>query len=262
MVLKRLKSMFGGSGHGARAHVPSAPTVETILAPEHPFCAIGDVHGRYDLLLPLYVRIREEFGTDIPVIFIGDYVDRGPQSAEVLNGLFEEYKQNPANVVCLMGNHEKMMLEFIDDPAGKGARWLINGGLETLQSFNITGITSHSDVDDAMEAADALEAAMPEGMQAWMRALPLSWSSGNMHCAHAAMAPDTPPQDQNPRALLWGHPRFLREPRTDGQTVVHGHTIMQQPVVGDTRISIDTGAYETGRLTGVYVDADTYRFLE
>lgn len=262
MVLKRLKSLVSGRSAPSRSQgrVAPEPRVETRLAPLRPFVAIGDIHGCFDLMQRHYTTLRAELGEAIEVVFLGDYADRGPQSAQVLEQLFAWQTASPDTVICLMGNHEKMLLEFIDDPAGKGLRWLVNGGRETLASYGITLPPGQVTADDAADAADAFEAALPDGLEAWLRDLPLIWSNGNIHCVHAAMDPSKPPEAQNRRTLLWGHRDFLTTPRADGQTVVHGHTIMAEPTLGDTRISIDTGAYHSGRLTAALISPGACEF--
>ena len=182
----RLKSLFGSTPSKIEQVTPS---IETIVKPDAPFYAIGDIHGCLDLLNKLLDTIKAESAPDTPIIFLGDYVDRGRQSAQVLARLFELNTSEPEKYICIMGNHEKMMLEFIDDPLGRGARWLVNGGSDTLKSYGVTGLKTRPNVEDALDAADALEAAMPKGLQAWLRDLPTIWSSGNVHCVHAALDP-------------------------------------------------------------------------
>lgn len=252
-MLAQLKSLFGTRS--------PRPVGATPIAPDRPVAAIGDLHGRYDLLTALEQRLRDEADAGAAWVFLGDYVDRGPDSAGVLDWLRGRQQAAPDQVICLKGNHEKMMLDFIDDPAGKGARWLVNGGMETLASYGIDGQPARHGAEEALEAADALEAALPEGMQDWLRALPLHWASGNIHCVHAGMDPARAPEAQEPRSLLWGHPAFLRQPRADGLTVVHGHTIVDAPWLGDGRICVDTGAYRSGRLTAALLAGDAARFI-
>ncbi len=198
---------------------------------------------------------------DQQIVFLGDYVDRGADSAKTLRFLYEVAQRRPDQVVCLMGNHEKMMCEFIDDPLDRGARWLRNGGLATLASFGITGLAEKPTPDRAMEACDQLEAAIPKEVLDWLVDLPLSWHSGNVWCAHAAMDPDAPPQTQRSKTMLWGHPAFLKSPREDGICVVHGHTIVDQPFNANSRIAVDTGAHRTGRLTAAYIAPQTCEFI-
>jgi serine/threonine protein phosphatase 1 len=151
-----------------------------------------------------------------------------------------------------------MLLDFIDDPLGDGARWLKYGGLDTLASY---GIATTAATEDALDVANALEMALPDGMLAWLRDLPMRWSSGNVHCVHASMNPDKTPDAQSENALLWGHPSFFVKPRTDGQCVIHGHTIVPEGGMRDGRISIDTGAYRGGALTAVAISDRTAQFI-
>lgn len=223
------------------------------LAPERPFVAIGDIHGCKVLLDKLLTEIGKSTPDDQDLIFLGDYIDRGPQSREVLAQIYELTQSEPEKVTCLMGNHERMMLDFIDDPAGEGLNWLRHGGLDTLASFGISSQGHALDSEACVELADQLEKALPDGLQAWLRGLPLQWSTGNVHCVHAAMSPRRAPNDQRSDVLLWGHPDFLTRPREDENFIVHGHTIVKRAGIYGSRISTDTGAYRTGRLSAVHV---------
>lgn len=233
---------------------------DTPLAPTSAFVAIGDVHGRDDLLVQLLERIRTK-APGMPIVLVGDYVDRGPDSAGVLTRVRKLSLDDRENVVALKGNHEAMMLDFIDFPAKSGRGWMVNGGDRTLESF---GIPAPGDApsDDALIAArDALVAQVDPALIAWLRALPLSWQSGNVMVTHAGGNPSQPIEPRRGHGLLWGHPDFLRRPRQDGLWMVHGHFIMPEPGVRDGRISIDTGAYRTGRLTAAIITAGQVRFI-
>lgn len=239
-----------------------APIQVDALAPNTPFIAVGDIHGCYAQLQKLVEQIEGQRQSELPLIFLGDAIDRGPQSAQVFQLIFGRVQAAPEKTTLLMGNHEKMLLEFIDDPVGRGARWLTNGGLETLRSYGIYDLPRKLSAEDAIEAADALERALPSGMQDWLRALPLQWSSGNVHCVHAAMNPERGPEDQSERSLVWGHPKFLNKPRDDGAFVVHGHKIVSSACVTDTRVSIDTGAYRGRALTAAYIRNGSIQFFQ
>lgn len=256
-----LKSLLPARGSAASA----APPDLSGLLPDRPLYAVGDIHGRADLVEPLLQRIdadvTEKGHTAPQLVFLGDYIDRGDGSAQVLERLWELARAVPDAVTCLMGNHERMMLDFLDDPAGRGARWLANGGLQTLASYGIGGLGANAPLEDLTEAGDALIAAMPPGLPDWLRALPLWHQSGNVVCVHAAMNPARPPEDQDGRALLWGHRDFPGPARADGLWVVHGHTMMREPVIEPGRICVDTGAYHSGRLTAAAIDAGDCRFL-
>lgn len=221
-----------------------------VPAPDGPFRAIGDVHGCADLLDRALARpFRGQ------TICVGDYVDRGEHSAGVLRLL-----QARPDVICLSGNHEAMMLEFLDTPAEAGPRWLRNGGLQTLGSFGVAGVTERSDATTLRAARDTLADAMGADLITWLRHLPTRWQSGNVAVVHAGADPRIPLQEQAVSHLHWGHPEFARTPRADGIWVVHGHTIVDTPTATAGRIAIDTGAYATGCLTMARVSADGISF--
>ncbi len=233
---------------------PVAPPVEFAPPqPEAPFLAIGDLHGRADLLMALDRLIEAEY-PDWSVVFLGDYVDRGDQSREVLELLMSVSEGDSPPVTCLMGNHERMVLDFLDDPAASGRRWLRNGGLQTLASFGVAPPAGgHGDGTAMADVRDRLAEAMGEAAIAWLRGRPLSWRSGDVWAVHAGADPAAPMDSQAGQTLLWGHPRFRNQPRADGQWVVHGHTVVPQPQAQEGRIAVDTGAYATGRLSGAAI---------
>jgi serine/threonine protein phosphatase 1 len=192
------------------------------------------------------------------LIFVGDYVDRGDNSAAVLTRLQALEAAGQGQVICLKGNHEAMLLDFLDQPEAKGRRWLKNGGLQTLASFGVRG--SGADFQ-ALHAA--FTQALPAGMVDWLRARPLIWQSGSLAVVHAAVDPTRALSDQSDRCLLWGHKAFFRRPHRAGGWVAHGHTIMDQATAQGGRISVDTGAYATQVLTAARVTPDGgVRFLQ
>ncbi len=215
-----------------------------LIAPDADLVVVGDVHGRADLL----VRVLERAGS-AQIVCVGDYVDRGPNSAGVLRCL-----QDRADIVCLGGNHEEMMQRFLEDPQGKGARWLKHGGVQTLESF---GITRH---EDARDARDALVTAMGTELVAWLRGLPDRFVSGNVAVVHAGADPLVAIAAQKGATLRWGHPRFQTQARKDGVWVAHGHTVYAQGAVQQGRIAVDSGAYATGRLTFARISKGDVRF--
>lgn len=220
--------------------------------PDEPFVAIGDVHGRADLLARLLARLDPS----LQVVCVGDYVDRGEHSAEVLQMLMAR-----DDIVCLGGNHEEMLLGFLSDPVRYGKPWLRSGGLQALASFGVSGVTETSGEAALREARDSLRAAMGAELVEWMSALPLFWMSGNVAVVHAGADPALPIPQQRPGVLRWGHPGFAGTPREDGLWVVHGHVIVDNPVMADGRIAIDTGAYATGKLTAALIDGQCVEFM-
>ncbi|MFT7253430.1 MAG: serine/threonine protein phosphatase 1 [Paracoccaceae bacterium] len=220
---------------------------------------VGDVHGRADLL----ERVLEAIDADIgqirarnpQLVFVGDYIDRGPDSAAVLRRMLELSTELPNNVTCLLGNHERMMLDFLVDPVSRGPRWLRSGGTSTLESFGLhTGaLDLGSSADTFLSINAALKTQMGPEMISWLKIRPLIWNSGNLWVVHAAADPQHAMDDQSPRILLWGHPEFRSRRRSDEMWVAHGHTIVSAPLATDGCISVDTGAYQTGILTACAV---------
>jgi serine/threonine protein phosphatase 1 len=239
----------------SRRRAPAPAAFDAPLAPEQPLAVIGDVHGRDDLLGRLLAVVSAK-APDAQVVLVGDLIDRGERSAEVLRRVAGQ-----GAWLCLKGNHEAMCLEFLDEPERYGPRWLFNGGLQTLASFGVGGVTERSRGEALRQARDRLRGAMGEALIGWLRERPLLWQSGNIVVVHAGADPERPVAGQDEQALLWGHPKFEEVPRQDGLWVVHGHTILPQPIVEAGRIGVDTGAYATGRLTAALIGAGGVEFV-
>lgn len=238
----------------------TVPTFDAVPAPDRTIMAIGDVHGRADLLDRLLDRIAAE-DPGVPLVFLGDYVDRGEHSAAVLRRLAGLPGQWSGPVMCLMGNHERMMIDFLDAPETGAGRWMRSGGLQALASFGVGGMTEQPGPVDARDAAERLRDAMGDDLVAWVTGLPLQHVSGNVHFVHAAADPSLPMTLQEPRTLLWGHPAFAGTPRGDGQFVVHGHTVVDAPEIAAGRVCVDTGAWFTGRLTAARIASGDIGFV-
>lgn len=227
------------------------------LAPKDFIYVVGDIHGRDDLLEKMLELISDHFystGLETCVLVcVGDYIDRGDNSAQVLNRLLTLSSEFPDQVVCLTGNHEQMMLDFLREPEARGRRWFRNGGLQTLASYSIGGVWETSPEPELVRARDQLLAAMPDGLESWICNLPLIYQNGNVVVTHAGADPLLSLDDQETNALLWGSSRFMKAERTDGNWIVYGHQIVDTPTVEGGRISTDTGAYATGRLTAAAI---------
>jgi len=228
------------------------------IAPDQPFLAIGDVHGRVDLVEKLERLILDQ-SPGLPAVFVGDYIDRGENSAQVIELLMSASEEGAQPVFCLRGNHEEMCLRFLDKPVENGARWLKYGGLQTLASYGVQ--MAGTDPDDLRRMRDDLALAMGDPVIEWMRRCPTHWNSGNVWVTHAGADPARPIPLQSTRNLIWGHKDFAEKPRADGQWIVYGHVIVDQPKAARGRIAIDTGAYATGRLTAAHISAGSVRFL-
>ena len=218
-----------------------------------PVWFVGDLHGRADALDALLARLRPELNAAREaggaLVFLGDYVDRGPDSAAVLTRLRRMVESDDLETVCLIGNHERMMLDFMDDPVQRGRFWMRNGGARTLESFGLPPVGADGGPRALRGAATALRAALAPGMEEWLRNLPLQWSHGELACVHAGMDPARPATAQDPDVMVWGHPDFAQRRREDALWVAHGHTVVERPAAEEGRIAVDTGAWRTGRLT-------------
>jgi serine/threonine protein phosphatase 1 len=228
---------------------PRAVTFDAPIDPQDAFVAIGDIHGRLDLLQALLDRLGDTV-PDLPLVFLGDYVDRGPDSAGVLRLLHD------LGPTCLMGNHESMLLEFLDSPETGWPRWRVNGGDATVASF---GLDPHA--DDPAALSQGLRARMGDALCDWLAALPLTWQSGNVMASHAGGDPTRQIEPRRGHGLLWGHPKFLTTPRRDGLWMVHGHFIHEAPEICGGRIAVDTGAFVTGKLSAAIIRPGDVHFV-
>ncbi|WP_425092276.1 metallophosphoesterase [Tropicimonas sp. S265A] len=223
--------------------------------------AVGDIHGRLDLLEQLLELIEgDRAGNPADLVFLGDYIDRGPSSAAVLETLLS-LELPDVRRVCLMGNHERMFLDFLADPAAAGERWLLNGGRETVTSLLGADWKAPPGVAFEQACRDAVLANLDPALLHWVAQLPLQWRSGTLGCAHAITDPRTPWDDQTEATLLWGRPRANMPARSDGLWVVHGHTVVDRPVLHNKRVGLDTGAFHTGVLSAGRFDGQTVSVL-
>ena len=231
-------------------------------APERATYAVGDIHGRADLLETLLARIAadvEERGGPADLVFLGDYVDRGPDSRAVLERLAALGPGPWHAPICLMGNHERLMLDFLADPLA-GPWWLGCGGAATLASFGIEAARDEADPATLAGLARALDARLGD-MRGFIEGLALTHLSGTLLIAHAGADPDRPPEAQPEEALLWGRSAIRRRPRGDGIWTLHGHFKLAEPEIAPGRIAVDTGAWQTGRLTAARIGPDGVAFL-
>lgn len=215
------------------------------------YYAVGDVHGRDDLLEQLHAHIREFHGLshgDRPakVIHLGDYIDGGAHSVDVLDRLMRGLPG--MEMLCLLGNHEAMMLECLttDDRLVWGT-WLSNGGDQTLDSLGL--FLRFGDYDP-----DALARALGAERVAWLRSLPINHAADGNFFVHAGIVPGVPLDQQRVDDMLWIRGRFLDSDVDHGVRVIHGHTPSDEPVVRPNRICVDTGAVPNGLLTCVVLD--------
>jgi serine/threonine protein phosphatase 1 len=218
--------------------------------------AVGDIHGRADLLQSLFNVIDVDLDRSTPEraiqVFLGDYVDRGPQSRAVLDLLIKRSQTH--ETVCLKGNHEVFLLDVLKDPA-KLQNWRHYGGLLTLMSYGVTP-TINPTPEQQIEFIEGLKRALPPEHLAFIEQLPTSFTCGDFFFVHAGVRPGVSLDKQQEQDLLWIREEFLNSDERFDKYIVHGHTPVSAPDVRPNRINIDTGAYATGNLTLLTIQGD------
>jgi serine/threonine protein phosphatase 1 len=239
-----------------------APTTAIALA-ETDLCiaAIGDLHGRSDLLAQMMVQLDRLAAIEtirLVEVYLGDYVDRGADSRGVLDALIARQRLTDRKVVCLAGNHEAMLISATrsDDDF---VRWMEYGGQSTLRSY---GVQQPRTAREVTAARSALNAAIPREHLDFLNGLDLFYQHDGFFFAHAGVRPGVPLAQQSERDLLWIRDAFLNSTASFGAVVVHGHTPQARPVLRHNRISIDTGAYQTGMLICAVISSHGVRFLD
>lgn len=226
--------------------------------------AIGDVHGCDDLLARVHSSIEADLlerpVDDYRVIHLGDYVDRGPATAAVLDRLIRMQETDGEHIICLGGNHEDLLLMFLDDPEEARATFLRFGGIQTMRSYGVA-VDNGQHLSDVTDLRDRFAAALPEAHRAFMASRPSSARFGDFLFCHAGIRPGVPLEAQDATDLRWIREPFLSDERDHGFVVVHGHTPADQPEVRPNRINVDTGAVFAGRMTCVVLEGTSYRFL-
>lgn len=215
--------------------------------------AVGDIHGRLDLLTILMSKIsadatRTATADQAVLVFLGDYVDRGPASRGVIEMVRAMQRASDFEVRALMGNHEQTLLRFLED-ATIGPTWAEFGGSATLAAYGVAPPQQRSDTAGWAAAQAAFTAALPPDDLSFLRGLKLSDIYGDYMFVHAGVRPDTPLDRQEAADMLWIRDEFLDNERRLEKVVVHGHTPEVEPHLGQVRIGVDTGAYATGVLS-------------
>lgn len=228
--------------------------------------AVGDVHGRLDLLGPLLRDIAEDALASQPaerplLVMLGDYVDRGPDSKGVVDLLLEMKGYGRLETLTLKGNHEEALLRFLHDPMF-GATWLDNGGGPALASYGVQPPASRTDPEAWAEASAAFNAALPPAHREFFERLELMTTVGDYAFVHAGVRPGVAIEDQAERDLLWIRQEFLQAPGPFGKVVVHGHTPAEEAQMLKHRLGVDTGAYATGVLTAVRLEGEDQRLIQ
>lgn len=224
--------------------------------------AIGDIHGRADLLDRQHDLIEADVAAGCPssvhLIYLGDYVDRGPDSRGVIERLATGTREGVA-VTHLRGNHEEMLLRFLKDPS-IGPAWRQLGGMATLLSYDVD-VGKILPKDGYQGLLARFQEQLPPPHLKILTELKDSVVVGDYFFCHAGVRPGIPLEKQSRQDLTWIRDEFLTATEDFGKVVVHGHTPVDEPDFRRNRIDIDTGAYATGRLTCLVLEGSTRRIL-
>lgn len=230
-----------GQAKRGRLHLERQPEV---------IYAVGDLHGCADLMRRMedvIVRDAADLQGEKWIVWLGDVIDRGPQSAEVIDRLVRP-REDGFTRLCLAGNHELSMAGFFADPSPTHP-WLSYGGMETLLSYGIPW--------DRVEGASRrglhqlLASYVPSEHVDWVAALPIMLTTPFHALVHAGLRPGTPLERQTDRDLAWFDDGLTAGYADVGKVVVHGHMVVEEPLDTPARVCVDTGAYATGTLTAV-----------
>ncbi|GLS20721.1 metallophosphoesterase [Labrys miyagiensis] len=232
-------------------HKPAPFPEPPSMPPQTCVVAIGDIHGRLDLLEPLLDRIERRAallpGARHVVVSLGDLIDRGPDSAGVIERLMAGVKGS--ELIVLKGNHEDALLGFLDDkPIGDAWRSFF-GAEAFLQSYGIAGRQNFRVEKAAGKLREDIFAAMPQAHIDFLRSLRTSFSIGDYFFVHAGVRPGVPLAEQEERDLVWIRDEFLHSKQRFEKKIVHGHTPVRRPDFNRNRINLDTKAYASGTLT-------------
>lgn len=240
---------------------PSSPprSSKAALPPETRIYAIGDIHGRADLLQDVLSRIDDDIKRR-PIayageVYVGDYIDRGADSKGVIDLLAVRMVQNHA--ICLRGNHEALLEEFLFESSAALDGWRQLGGLATLASYGVTPTRTQSNDD----VQDALHRALPTTHQLFLRCLRNNVRCGDFLFVHAGIRPGVPLHAQDPSDLMWIRDEFLNSSKDHGLYVIHGHTPVPHADIRDNRANIDTGAWRSGVLTCIAIEGSEIMVL-
>ena len=251
-MIKRLRTILSPAAAPAQA-IASVPEGERAYA-------IGDVHGRLDLFEQLIAAIDADDARRAPaettVVLLGDLVDRGPDSAGVIDAAMAWGERR--RVRLLAGNHEEMFLDSLERTEVL-RHFLRYGGKETVLSYPVDRSDYRDLTLDELQAR--MRAAVPQAHIDYMRGAEDAVAIGDYLFVHAGIRPGIPLEEQNPADLRWIRDSFISDPRDHGCVVVHGHTISDAVEEMPNRIGIDTGAFQSGRLTALGLEGSQRWYL-
>lgn len=242
---------------------PAAWEILPAIPDGHRVYAVGDVHGQDHLLAELLTRIEDDIARqpkcEVTIVFLGDLIDRGPKSAEVVERL-RTYRPVGIRIEFLAGNHEEVLLRILDGEGSLIADWLRFGGAQCARSYGLSA-SSLATMPSA-EAIETLRSTIPAEHQAFLASFADTFRAGDYLFVHAGIRPGVPLAEQAPFDLRWIRGPFLDHHARHELMVVHGHTITEHVDECAGRIGIDTGAYKHGVLTALVLEQDQRRTIE
>lgn len=247
------RNLLGNGGKRGEAGIPDGYRVY----------AVGDVHGRDDLLCAVLGKIESDSAGREPastvIVFLGDLIDRGPDSAGVVERL-RTYAPDGVRLVFLAGNHEEALLRILDGEGQLIADWLRFGGAECMQSYGVDPRKLRRMT--TARAAEAIRGAVPAEHADFLRGFDDTFRAGGYLFAHAGIRPGVRIAEQSQTDLRWIREPFLKDTTDHGFVVVHGHTICERVEERPNRIGIDTGAYRSGVLTAIGLEGNDRWYVQ
>lgn len=246
-------------------HAPTNAAVNAVWPayrfsnPDIQIAAIGDIHGRLDLLQKLEARIEQAAAPDrrLVLIYMGDYVDHAGDPRAVLDHLVQQTSRTDRDVIFLAGNHEEMFLSALDSDS-YFVKWMSYGGDATVKSY---GVSLREASENPAQARAELKRVVPEAHVVFLRGLRQYYDAGEFFFVHAGLRPGKPIEEQRMLDMLWIREPFLSNPTHYGKVIVHGHTPTRTPDLRPNRIGIDTGGYRTGVLSSVLISSEGIQLL-
>lgn len=244
-------------------NAPREATLRPRLPKGDRIYAIGDIHGRRDLLDQLLGMIEadlEGWTGDSRLVFLGDYIDRGPNSQGVIERLMQPLPCNLAPIF-LLGNHEFTLLKFLTQ-ASAGRSWLTYGGLNFLLSYGIPFKGDLMNTESMAALQQDVIKAFPAAQRQFLEAMPTFFSCGDYYFVHAGIRPEIPLDQQSDNDRLWIREEFLQSNAAHEKFIIHGHSITPEVDQQAYRMGIDTGAYASGHLTALVLEDETRRIIQ
>lgn len=241
------------------------------LGPEEGAYIIGDIHGCFDQIYHLLELIRDDIGQNLSVtgttdsvkkpkiIFLGDLIDRGPRSKDVVD-LLLNYRPDYAEPIFLKGNHEAVFLKVIKGDLESFKFWCQFGGRDCMRSYGVSNI---GEIDYNPEAVlnRFIEAIEPSHIE-FISSFDYYHVARDYLCVHAGIRPNVPLSKQKNKDMMWIREPFLKHKKAHEYRVIHGHTISDAPVERPNRIGIDTGVYNGNPLTCAFIRNEELRFIQ